>query len=98
MNEYSVQVESWSRPVGRCCAQAADIMSEHKEELDEIIQRNPLFADELHYYTEPKAAATAEPYDDRHTPEHNNEDPIEQFDEHSDPIEVIESSPSPSEL
>ena len=79
-------------------AQAADFMSEHKEELDEIIQRNPLFAEELQYYTEPMTAAAAEPYDDRQTHEHEHEDPIEQFDENSDPIEVIESSASESEL
>jgi len=79
-------------------AQPPHFMSEHKETLDEIIERNAQFAEDLQYYTKPMTEAAAEPYDDKQTQERVHEDLIEQFSENSDPIEVITSSASESEL
>ena len=89
-------------------AQAANFMSEHKEELDEIIRRNPLFAEDLHYYTEPIAAAAAEPYDDSNPV---GETPINYVSmyqskrsrqthehEHEDPIEDFDEHSDPIEV
>jgi len=70
-------------------AQPPHFMSKHKETLDEIIERNAQFAEDLQYYTEPMTEAAAEPYDDKQTQERVHEDLIEQFSENSDPIEVI---------